>query len=184
MPNNKLTKQQEKFVQELIKGNSQRQAYRIAYPTSIKWADEIVDSKASELLNKNGKVLVRYNKLTERLKKEAEDECIVESKDVLRELKTIGFSKITDYAEICNNKLFIYNTADISEEKISAISEIKETQNGLQFKLHNKVTALENIARMLGMFNDSININMSKPVEETISEIDEYIRKRKNDDNA
>lgn len=56
---NMLTDKQEKFVQELIKGKSQREAYKIAYNTK-KMTDKSIDVKASELFN-NGKVTVRYN---------------------------------------------------------------------------------------------------------------------------
>ena len=49
-----------------IKGKSQREAYRIAYPKSVNWADNVVDVKASELF-KNGNVLVRYNQINDRL---------------------------------------------------------------------------------------------------------------------
>lgn len=57
----KLTPKQELFVQGIISGLSQRQAYRKAYKAE-KMSDETVDSKASELL-KNGKVTVRYREL-------------------------------------------------------------------------------------------------------------------------
>jgi len=39
----------EKFVQNLIKGMSQRQAYLDVYPASKKWKPESVDTKASHL---------------------------------------------------------------------------------------------------------------------------------------
>ena len=58
----KLTTKQELFVQHLIAGQSQRQAYRSAYPSAKKWKDNVVDNKASELL-KNGEVSVRYREL-------------------------------------------------------------------------------------------------------------------------
>lgn len=57
-----LTPKQEKYVQGLIAGLSQRQAYREAYPNSSKWKDANVDSRASNLL-KNDKVLARYEEL-------------------------------------------------------------------------------------------------------------------------
>ena len=57
----KLTPKQELFVQGIISGLSQRQAYRKAYKAE-KMSDETVDARASELL-KNGKVTVRYREL-------------------------------------------------------------------------------------------------------------------------
>lgn len=57
-----LTTKQEIFVKELIKGKSQREAYRIAYPKSKEWQDKNVDSRASNLF-KNAKVMARFNEL-------------------------------------------------------------------------------------------------------------------------
>ena len=61
-----LTQKQEKYVQELINGKSQRVAYREAYPSSRKWKDKNVDSRASNLL-KNDKVLARYLELKDEI---------------------------------------------------------------------------------------------------------------------
>lgn len=52
----------EKFAQLVASGESQRAAYRVAYPSAEKWKDEVVDVKASEL-RKNGKVSVRIEEL-------------------------------------------------------------------------------------------------------------------------
>ncbi len=64
-----LTAKQEKYVQNLIKGMSQREAYRDAYPTSKKWKETAIDSQAS-ILFKNSKVLDRYNELQNKTEKE------------------------------------------------------------------------------------------------------------------
>lgn len=58
----KLTTKQEIFVQQLVAGQSQRKAYRKAFPSSEKWKDSAVDSNASVLLQ-NAKVLQRYREL-------------------------------------------------------------------------------------------------------------------------
>jgi len=92
----RLTEKQEKFIQGLVKGKSQREAYKEAYEKSRLWKDTAVDTQAS-ILFKNSKVLERYNELMDRLVKESEDECIVTAKEVLRELKRIGFADIKDY---------------------------------------------------------------------------------------
>lgn len=72
-----LTTKQERFVQELIKGKSQRQAYRIAYPSSEKWKDASVDQKASTLFA-NVKVKSRY----EELKKKTEEKITYDAAEV------------------------------------------------------------------------------------------------------
>ncbi|MEX2784459.1 terminase small subunit [Streptococcus sp. H49] len=62
----KLTPKQELFVQGIISGLSQRQAYRKAYPSSQNWKDSTVDSNASRMLQ-NTKVLARYRSLLKQL---------------------------------------------------------------------------------------------------------------------
>nr|DAM46807.1 MAG TPA: Terminase small subunit [Caudoviricetes sp.] len=57
----KLTPKQELFVQGIISGLSQRQAYRQAYKAE-KMSDAVVDNKASAIFNK-GEVRVRYREL-------------------------------------------------------------------------------------------------------------------------
>lgn len=57
----KLTPKQELFVQGIIAGLSQRQAYRKAYKAE-KMKNETVDRKAYELAN-NGKIRARYREL-------------------------------------------------------------------------------------------------------------------------
>lgn len=66
----KLTAKQELYVQGLVTGLSQRKAYREAYPSSQKWKDSTVDSKASHLL-KEDKVSARYSELMNEHKEKA-----------------------------------------------------------------------------------------------------------------
>jgi phage terminase small subunit len=65
-----LTPKQEKYVQGLVAGLSQRQAYIGAYPNAKNWKESTVDSRASETL-KNSKVLGRYNELMNEHKEKA-----------------------------------------------------------------------------------------------------------------
>ena len=66
----RLTSKREKYVQGLVAGLSQRQAYMKAYPSSNKWKPETVDNKASALL-RNDEVLARYNELMNEHKEKA-----------------------------------------------------------------------------------------------------------------
>ena len=65
-----LTAKQEKFVQGLVSGLSQRQAYYEAFPNSKKWKPETVDNKASKLF-KESEILARYNELMDEHKEKA-----------------------------------------------------------------------------------------------------------------
>lgn len=69
-----LTIKQEKFIQNIVKGMSQREAYKNAY--SAKYKDEVIDVRACELF-KSSKVQVRYKELLNELK----DETIMSAKE-------------------------------------------------------------------------------------------------------
>ena len=123
--NSRLTAGQEKFCQEIAKGETQRQAYYTAYTRSKKWKPEVVDAKASEL-RKNGKVLVRLKELS--AKTEIQND--ITRNDLVEQLKKIGFANI----DISNLKV---------SEKIKAIEvmskilgydklEIVNTQNEVE----------------------------------------------------
>ena len=64
-----LTTKQEIFVQRLIEGNSQREAYKFAYNCE-NMKDESIDVKASKLFN-SPKIIQRYEELLEEHKQKA-----------------------------------------------------------------------------------------------------------------
>lgn len=62
----KVTLKQEKYLQNLLKGMSQRQAYKEAFQCK-NWKDSSIDSSACQLLSKP-KVAQRYRELLEEIK--------------------------------------------------------------------------------------------------------------------
>lgn len=64
-----LTSKQEKFIQALVAGKSQRQAYKEAY-NAANMKDKTIDERASVLF-KNDKIKTRYNELLEEHKNKA-----------------------------------------------------------------------------------------------------------------
>ena len=71
MPALKNTKH-EKFIQNIIKGKSQRQAYKIAF--GVNYDNAAIDCKASKLFNTD-KVQTRYKELLTKLEKKNNYEC-------------------------------------------------------------------------------------------------------------
>lgn len=142
-----LTTKQERFVQELIKGKSQREAYKIAYPASEKWKDENVDSKASNLL-KNAKVKTRY----EELKKKTEEKITYDAAEV----KNI----------IIETMLSIVK-ADVMNDNVDgkAVKNKHWDRNGkVVYDHYDKVEASKMLIGLLGIENtsqdNSINIHL------------------------
>lgn len=77
------------FCNEIMSGKSQRQAYHAAYPSSLKWKETTVDSKASTFM-KNGKVSERLKELRAERAKENE----ITQNELIEQLKSIGFADI------------------------------------------------------------------------------------------
>ena len=69
-----LNVKQEKFIQNIVKGMSQREAYKNAY--KVNYDENAIDNNASKLFNKD-EVQTRYKELL----KELEDKSIMSAKD-------------------------------------------------------------------------------------------------------
>ena len=104
-----LTPKQEKFVQNLVSGMSQREAYKNSYNAS-KMKDSTIDKRASELFNK-GEIKGRYNEIIEK----ASDETIMTAKE-----RMIWLTKVIK-GDIKNNN----NEAFIGE-KVKALDVLNK----------------------------------------------------------
>jgi len=88
-----LTAKQEKFVQNLIQGMSQREAYKNSYDAE-NMSDKTIDSKACNLL-KQDKVKARFNELREAVMATAVMNAF-EKRMILREIATSANSSFAD----------------------------------------------------------------------------------------
>jgi phage terminase small subunit len=166
----RLTDKREKYVQELIKGRSQREAYRIAFPSSVKWTDAAVDTQAS-ILFADSKVIERYNELHDRLIKEAEDECIITTKEVLKELVDIAKDDIGNYLRFYTDEDGTVRTEIKDSTTIPSTKNICEVSQGkggtFKFKTYCRDEALIQIGRILGMYTEKVetkNLNINDDV--------------------
>lgn len=131
-----LTPKQERFVQELVKGKSQRQAYRSAYPSSLKWNDNSVDNKASLLL-KNVKVRQRY----EELQKKVEIRTVYDASEVRN--------------TIISTMMAIVN-ADVADDKVDgrAVKNKRwDSRNRVVYDHYDKIEASKMLIGLLGIEN-------------------------------
>lgn len=88
-----LTPKQERFIQNIVSGMSQRQAYKDAY-NAENMTDETIDVRACELFN-DSKIRVRYQELINKL----EEETLMtatEKRRMLKEMALDTSNSITD----------------------------------------------------------------------------------------
>lgn len=159
-----LTVKQEKFVQGLFSGLSQREAYKQAFNTE-KMLAKTIDEAACKLA-KTSKIATRLSELTNELK----DRNMVTAEKVLAELAKIGFADIKQFLRYGTEKVrvgtddegnpvFRYNQvvdAKSSDEVDGTlVSEVIISKDGtFKFKLHDKMAALDKMGKHLGLFSD------------------------------
>jgi phage terminase small subunit len=151
------TVKQLEFAQAFYKSGNATEAFRKAYPTTIDWTPAAVSVAACKML-KNGKVQLRLHELEERAKAKFD----IDQDKVLKELGDLGFSDMGDFAEWGGTKIrngvkgavLITDSKKLASTK--AVSEISTNRFGeTKIKLHDKVAALDKLARHLGMYEDA-----------------------------
>jgi phage terminase small subunit len=131
-----LNVKQEKFIQNIINGMSQRQAYKDAY--NANYSDKSIDEKASTLFNSE-KVQERYKELL----KELEDKAIMTAKE-----RMIWLSKVVN-GEILEDVPLM---TDINEDKVNTIK--------CPTKLDTRLKALDTLNKMSGEYTTKVEADL------------------------
>lgn len=144
-----LTQKQEKYVQGLIAGMSQREAYRAAYDAQG-MKDSTIDKRASELMQ-HGEVAGRYEELRRASEEKAGDDAASIRALVLGVYKSI--------ADVDHRDLMTYNEEGeliYDPEKVlqygKAIKRIWYDRNKhLQVEWYDKQVASDKLREMYGI---------------------------------
>ena len=129
-----LTPKQERFIQNVVSGMSQRQAYKEAY-NAENMKDETIDSEASILFN-DQKVSKRYQELIEEL----QDKAIMTAKERMEWLTEVvkGNIKDTVYYNVNGENTPIEKVADIST-KIKALDTLNKMSGEYVTKIEGDI---------------------------------------------
>lgn len=134
---NGLNPKQEKFIQNIVNGMSQREAYKNAY--KAKYKDKAIDEKACVLFNSE-KVQQRYKELMEQL----EDKAIMSAKDRMKWLTDVINGNILEDVPVMT---------DIKEDKVNTIK--------CPTKIDTKLKALDTLNKMSGEYTTKIEADVS-----------------------
>lgn len=162
----RLTKPQEVFIQELIKGQTQRKAYLKAYPNTRKWKETSVDCAASLLFGQTT-VKQRYEEALQEMRRKEQ-----ETGQWTREesIKTLRFVIDKNKDDIDR----IYQTAEEELELLAKMMQEQPEKAGdfLQYMIkqkktrrisgvHNQgiVSAVTELNKMQGFNEENINLN-------------------------
>ena len=147
-----LTKKQEKFVQELVKGKSQREAYKSAYNTA-KMKDETIDSCASRVFKKD-EVTARYNELMKKSVEKTEYEATEVRKEIIIQLMKILQADISTYFRYVGGKrgsakAYLKNLTEIDTKPIQSLTTDKDGK--VVLKLYDKLNAIRELKEIFGL---------------------------------
>ena len=126
-----LTPKQEKFIQNIVSGMSQRQAYKDSY-NAENMTDESIDTEACLLFN-NPKVAKRYRELMDKL----EDKAIMSAKERMEWLTKVINGDIKEVA---------------TTFKTDADGNTETIENEFTSKLDTKLKALDTLNKMSGEY--------------------------------
>ena len=76
---------------------------------------------------------------------------------IVKEFQRIGFAQTTDMVTLKGGWVHIKDTDDLTPDQKAAISQIRQNKEGeIEVKFYDKLRALENLGKYLGMFDERI----------------------------
>lgn len=135
-----LTPKQEKFVRNLIKGMSQREAYKNSYDAE-NMTDKSIDEEACRLFN-DSKISSRYKELQDRL----EDATIMTAKERLEYLTEVIMGlQGENIVEVVDGEVLERTVPTSMKNKLSAIDIMNKMQGEYVTKVEADVNSEVNI---------------------------------------
>ena len=158
----KLTAKQIRFVDEyMVDFNATQAAIRAGY--SEKTANTIGAQNLAKL-----SIQAEISRRQKDLQRRTE----VTQERVVKELARIAFANMADYlhvetqtrtkddgTETTYQIVVLSETEDLSTDQRAALANVKQSVNGVEIKLHDKIKALELLGRHIGMFNDKLSLS-------------------------
>lgn len=174
-----MTDAQKKFCDEYLKHLNATEAYKVAYPKCKK--EDSARKAGSRLLTK-----VDIKNYIDEQMKDREERTKVTQDRVIKEFAKIAF---LNPKNLFDDDGCLKDISKIDDETAGAIAgiEVFEEYQGYgedreyigrtkKIKIADKVKALENLGRHLGMFKDKLEI--SRPTGEITEEIDKYVQEK------
>lgn len=163
----RLTAKQEHFSRLIaLEGVNQSEAYRRSYEAG-NMKPETIWQRAYELANK-GDVAARVTELREPLEAKA----AVDANEILEELKTVALSDLSDLVSWSEDGVTIKDSKELSPELTKLVSEVVETRHkdgtiSVKIKLHDKLAAINQLNKTLGLYRDDSKDRDNRPIQVT-----------------
>lgn len=140
------SKKQEMFVQLVVQGMPQRDAFRAVYKNQM--TDSQVDAEASNMINGTGKyaanpkIRLRYLELHEKAQAEAEEKSIAKAVEMQQKLTKIIRQQLKEEVIVC--------------DPVNGASKMGKTAS-----IKDIITAINTLGKMQGLFVDNVKAEIS-----------------------
>lgn len=176
-----ITTKEETFVQEIVKGNSQYNAYIKAYPDRKKWTRSAIDCEASRLRNL-AKIYIRIEEasysMREKLEKKAlwtRELAILELRKILdtnteeqERLEVVFSDEVSKLIEDMNKETNTKKRNKIYTELLKAQKQVRKIQS----LTNAKITAIESLNKMMGYNTEKvITTDLTSALDSTLNEL-------------
>lgn len=163
---NRITKQQEIFVQSLIEGDSQRKAYIKAYPSKKNWKDNSIDCEASKLFNQS-KIKQWYDDLLQQVREEETKKTMwtrEQSIETLRYVVDVNRKDLERINKAHEEELEVLQKMMVEDPEkapqyLKAILKQRKSRRASQVNNKGITDAVAELNKMQGFNEETINLN-------------------------
>jgi hypothetical protein len=186
-----LTGKQQAFVKAYLDGgmSNAAEAYRVAYPTSRKWANQIVAIKASQLVShdKISIILSAARAKAARAMVASVDRFVVSKERISRELARMAFADARKLYKWDADKVTLIASEHLSDDDAAAVVAVSHTVTDkggtLKLTMGDKRQALMDLAKLHGHIVDRKDIRVIRTVDDlTDDELATLANEKGNDD--
>lgn len=146
MTDKPLTSRQELFAQGVASGLTQIDAYKKAYPKSLKWKPESLRVQGAKML-----AAPNISLRIKALQALSADIAVLDGAEIMREIGRIAFSDIGNIIDPVTGKVRMPNELDVATRAAVASFEIDE-YGRVKYKFWDKGGALRDASKIRGLF--------------------------------
>ena len=155
-----LTVKQEKFCQEYILANNSSDAYRLAYPASLKWKPASVHRKAKCMMD-DVKIVSRIKELQAPVLKRLE---VTMAKTLKRLMQGQEFDvrKLYKEDEAGTGNIILKQPHELDDDTAKAVIGVKYDSAGelLEYKIIDVKGCAELLGKHQKLFTDQVDVNV------------------------
>jgi len=155
-----LTEKQRKFIKEYLKDpNATQSAIKAGYSETSAYSTGC-------MLLKNHKIALELQRKRELIASKV-DKYEITPEKVLKEFAKVGFADMGEFANWGEDGVSLRSSSELTQEQTSAVGEVTETRTTFgesgekvttKIKLADKLKALENLGKHLGLFKEQVNM--------------------------